>query len=198
MIVRLYSFAHWLRDRMPFLWKLTERMNAMLFRLRYARRLERVEPEAVRMAAPYQMLRIADVPAEEIVAFFHSQPEDLYRRFTPHGFELADVAALQRNASFLAYVLKRDGRIVGYFFLRSYFNGTCYFGRMVDSKCMNQGIGTLMNRISFFLSEALHLDSYQTIADDNIASIRSCSKAYRLQPVSVIANGDTLYRNCKL
>ena len=133
-----------------------------------------------------------------MVAFFHSQPVSIYRRFTPHGFELPDVTALQRNASFLAYVLKRDGNIVGYFFLRSYFNGSCYFGRMVDYQYMSQGIGTLMNKVSFFISESLHMQSYQTIAADNIASIKSCEKAYRLQPISKIANGDTLYKNCKL
>ncbi len=150
------------------------------------------------MAEPYKMQRIADIPAAELVNFFHRQPDDLYRWFTPHGFEADDVIALQRNASFLAYVLKQDELIVGYFFLRSYYNGTCYFGRMVDHAHKNQGIGTLINRLSFFISESMHMDSYQTIATDNIASIKSCARAYRLHPIGTTTNGDTLYRNCRL
>lgn len=198
MISRLYTFAHRLRDCMPFVWQLIERANALLFRLRYSNRLESVEQEAFRMAAPFKMERIADIPTGELVAFFHSQPDDLYRWFTPHGFEDDDVAELQRNKSFLAYVLKRDNQIVGYFFLRSYFTGVCYFGRMVDSRYKHQGIGTLINKVSFYMAEALRMESYQTIAKDNIASIKSCSKAYQLEPVSITDNGDTLYRNCKL
>lgn len=194
----LYTFAHWLRDSMPLSWRLIEHANAGLFGLRYSRRLEQIEQEASRMVAPYEMKRIADIPTQELVGFFHSQPTDLYRWFTPHGFEAADVANLQHNASFLAYVLKRDDQIVGYFFLRGYCNGTCYFGRLVDSHFVNQGIGTLINKVSFFLSESLHLESYQTISSDNIASIKSCTRAYRLQPVRTTLNGDVLYKNCRL
>lgn len=194
----LYRFAHWLRDILPWLWQIIERANSALFMLRYSRRLSSAETEAKKMAAPYQMERIADIPTAALVDFFNRQPDDLYRWFTPHGFKPDDVVALQRNRSFLAYVLKQDDQIVGYFFLRSYCIGTCYFGRMVDYAHKNQGIGTLINRLSFFISESLHMDSYQTIASDNIASIKSCERAYRLQPISKTANGDTLYRNCKL
>lgn len=193
-----YTVAHWLRDKLPFLWVLIERVNGRVFRVRYARRLEGIEQEAVKMAAPYEMVPIADIPTEELVAFFHQQPKDLYKWFTPHGFEAADIARLQRNASFLAYVLKDGHQIAGYFFLRCYFIGECYFGRIVDHQFVGQGIGTLMNKVSFYISESLHIDSYQTIAKGNIASIRSCTKVYRLQPVRTIANGDILYKNVKL
>jgi hypothetical protein len=193
-----YTFAHWLRDHFPFHWKLIERINGRLFRLRYTRRLKCIVPEAYRMALPYEMISIADIPTEELVAFFHRQPKELYRWFTPHGFEAKDVEQLQRNASFLAYVLKQNNQIVGYFFLRCYFNEECYFGRLVDFQHTSSGIGTLINKVSFFISESLHMQSFQTIAKGNIASIKSCAKAYRLQPVRTIANGDILYKNVKL
>ena len=169
-----YTIAHWVRDKMPIVWVLIERSNAILFRMRYARHLKQIEPEAFQMAKPYEMIPIATIPTEELVAFFHRQPEDLYRWFTPHGFGYPDVARLQQNASFMAYVLKRDNKIVGYFFLRCYFNGECYFGRLVDYPYMRQGIGTLMNQVSFYIAESLHMESFQTIANGNIASIKSC------------------------
>lgn len=193
-----YIVAHWLRDHLPFVWKVAEFANATLFRLCYAHRLRQIEPTAMQMATPFEMVPIADVPTDQLVAFFQKQPKELYRWFTPHGFETDDIKALQKNPSFLGYVFKQDGKIVSYFFLRCYCNGECYFGRLVDSPYMRQGIGTLMNQISFYISESLQLDSYQTIANGNIASIRSCAKAYRLKPVRSIANGDILYKNCKL
>jgi len=150
------------------------------------------------MALPYEMISIADIPTEELVAFFHRQPKELYRWFTPHGFEAKDVEQLQRNASFLAYVLKQNNQIVGYFFLRCYFNEECYFGRLVDFQHTSSGIGTLINKVSFFISESLHMQSFQTIAKGNIASIKSCERAYRLQPIKTLANGDILYKNVKL
>ena len=183
---------------MPALWRYTERCNARSFYRRYAHRLAPIEQEAYRMAAPYQMQRITDIPAEELASFFHAQPEDIYEWFTPHGFETRDIITLQHNPSFLAYVLRQDEQIVAYFFLRCFCNGTCYFGRMVDYRYRNRGIGSLINRISFYMSKALRLKSYQTISSSNIASIKSCSSAYRLEPLGTTANGDTLYRNYPL
>lgn len=193
-----YKIAHQLRDHTPWLWNRIEHANATLFLHRYKDRLATVETEAIKMAEPFEMVRISDIPADELAAFFHGQPEDLYYWFTPHGFDSTDIAQLQKNASFLAYALRHEGQIVGYFFLRCYFNGQCYFGRLVDCQHTKQGIGTLMNKVSFYISESLHLESYQTISKSNIASIKSCTKAYRLQPVKTIANGDILYKNCKL
>ena len=198
MATKGYTFAHWLRNKQPWLWGLIERINGGLFRMQYAHLLKQTEVEAFRMAAPYELISIANIPTEELVAFFHRQPEELYRWFTPHGFEATDVARLQRNASFLGYVLKQDKQIVGYFFLRSYFNGECYFGRLVDYQYTSRGIGTLINKVSFYIAETLHMQSYQTIAKGNIASIKSCERAYRLQPVKTLTNGDILYKNVKL
>jgi len=197
-MVTSYAIAHLLRDRMPFCWKQIERTNAVVFRCCYARKLKQVEQEAFEMALPFIMERISDLPTMDLVEFFHAQPAETYRWFTPHGFSEEDVAKLQNNKSFLGYVLKRDGKIVGYFFLRSYFNGSCYFGRLVDHQSINQGVGTLINKLSFFISESLHMRSYQTIAGNNIASIKSCAKAYRLRPIGITATGDTLYQNCRL
>ena len=193
-----YNVAHWLRDKLPFLWVIVEDANSILFRVRYGGWVEHVESEAFKMTAPYKMIPIAQIPTKELVAFFHRQPEDLYRCFTPHGFEDKDISHLQKNASFLAYVLKHDDEIVAYFFLRCYFNGECYFGRLVNYQHARQGIGTLINKVSFYMSESLHMNSFQTISSDNIASIKSCSRAYRLQPIRTITNGYILYRNCKL
>ena len=193
-----YAVAHWVRDSMPFLWNMVEHTNATLFNIRYAHLLNTIEQEAVRMAEPYEMVSIAQLPTDQLVDFFRQQPADLYHWFTPHGFEEADIVRLQKNASFLAYVLKKNGVIVGYFFIRCFNNGECYFGRLVDYRYMRQGIGTLMNKVSFYISESLHMESFQTIAKGNIASIKSCTHAYRLQPIRTIANGDILYKNCKL
>jgi len=183
---------------MPFVWKSTERCNAWWFHYRYACRHKQIEQEAFQMAVPYRMERITNIPAEELVAFFQAQPDDIYRWFTPHGFESHDIISLQHNPSFLAYVLKQEEQIVAYFFLRCFCNGTCYFGRMVDYRHRNHGIGKLINRVSFYMSEAMHLKSYQTISNNNIASIKSCTGAYRLQPIGTASNGDILYKNSKL
>ena len=195
MPISTYSIAHWLRDSMPFIWNGIERYNAYAFRIRFDGQLQQIESNAIRMAAPYQMQRISDIPADELAAFFHSQQDDLYRWFTPHGFESRDIITLQNNPSFLAYVLKQEEQIVAYFFLRCFCNGTCYFGRMVDYRHRNQGIGKLSSKLSFYISESMHLISYQTTSQDNIASLKSSSTAYRLVPIGTTSNGDILYRN---
>ena len=39
----LYEIAHTIRDRMPWLWQMTDRVNSMLFTLRYGQRVAQIE-----------------------------------------------------------------------------------------------------------------------------------------------------------
>ena len=70
---------------------------------------------------------------------------------------------------FLGYILEGGDTIVGYFFLRSFFWGKCFRGRMVDIDWRGKGIGTLMNRVSRckVIKEMDNNDMYIEVVNDN-------------------------------
>lgn len=194
----LYRLTHYIRDHQPWIWQLLESTNSMLFHIRYRRAVCQAIHDVQKIAAPYRMVAISEMPTDELVSFFARQPEEAFRWFRPHGFDAQSIRQLQRNRAFLAFVLKEQNNIVGYFFLRCSAGGSCYLGRMVDHQHYGQGIATLMNRISIQMSEAIHLKSYQTISPDNLSSLGSTKRAYRLQLIETLPNGDHLYRNLPL
>lgn len=194
----LYRLTHYIRDHQPWIWQWLESINSMLFHVRYHRAVRQEICDGQMTAAPFRMLPISEVPTEELVAFFARQPEEAFRWFRPHGFDPQSIRQLQRNHAFLAFVLKEQHDIVGYFFLRCSAGGSCYLGRMVDYRHYGKGIATQMNRISIQMSEAIHLKSYQTISPENLSSLGSTKRAYRLQLIETLPNGDQLYRNLPL
>lgn len=194
----LYRLTHYIRDHQPWIWQLLESLNSMLFHIRYHYAVRRAIQTAQATTGSIQMKPIAEVPTETLVSFFAQQPEEAFRWFRPHGFDTQSIQRIQHNHAFLAFVLKEQNTIVGYFFLRCSATGSCYLGRMVDYQHYGQGIATLMNRISIQMSEALHLKSYQTISPENLSSLGSTKRAYRLQLIEILPNGDHLYRNLPL
>ena len=115
----LYALAHFLRDKTPWVWDLVNRINSFLFSIRYGQKLKQVEKLLnQRESGKLKIVRLSDVPTEEIVHFFEQQPEEAFRFFKPHGFTADAIRKLQRNKAFLGYVLleKESGHIAGYCF----------------------------------------------------------------------------------
>lgn len=182
----LYKIAHFLRDRMPWLWDLIDIVNSMLFHIRFGKRLESIEHGIcyegnLNLIFPeeYYVLPMRDVKTDELVGFFARQPDEAYRFFKPHGFDKKSIKKLQRNRSFLGYVLKdvANGKIVGYCFNRSFFHGKGFRGRMVDVGYRGKGLGTMMNRFLNKVGFGIGLRLFETVSKDNVASYRSVISA---------------------
>lgn len=186
----LYTIAHFIRDKIPWLWDILESLNSYMFSLRYGRLIKNfrfmTEHEG------YEILPISDISTEALSAFFMRQPIESYRFFKPHGFDTKTLKKLQCNKAFLGYVLldKSSKQIVGYCFNRAFVHGKAFRGRMVDINSRGHGIGTLMNlllnEVGFYLG--LHL--YETVNIENIASYRSAMAASEVRIIEKLENGD--------
>ena len=195
----LYSIAHFLKNKIPFLWDIIDLINSFFFSLRYGKRLAQVcgnlnlsreSKGGVRvLVAP-----MSDVPTAEMVLFFDNQPEEAYKYFRPHGFDAESIKKMQRNKSFIAYVFREEEsqKIVGYFFLRSFFMGTAYRGRMVDYGYQSKGLATLGNRLMNEIGFGIGLRIYETVSRKNIASYRSSIAASQMRVVKELGNDDVL------
>ena len=163
-----------------------------MFSLRYGRKIKKVSISCI--PDGYNLLKMRDVPTEKIVAFFEHQPEEAFRFFNPHKFDSKSIKRLQKNKSYLAYLLldKENEKIAGYCFNRCFFHGVGYRGRMVDIDYRRKGLGTAMNKILNDVGFGIGLRLFETVSKDNVASFRSALSASNVKVVKEM-EGNELY-----
>ena len=206
----LYAIAHFLRDKMPWLWDLVDIINSVLFKLRFGGKLRAVEAEVLKRYEAESGMRIvpmSEVKTDDLVAFFAAQPEEAFTFFKPHGFDGKALKKLQKNKSFLAFVLIDDNndsetsgtigtsgtsRIAVYCFVRSYFMGKGFRGRMVGMSHRGRGLGTLMNRLMNDVGFGIGLRLFETVNKRNVASYRSAMSASNVKVLEEMED-DELY-----
>lgn len=186
----LYILAHFLRDRLGWLWNLIERVNGAIFLLRYSRKLKALVLKDV--PEGYKLVTIRDVASKRIVEFFNHQPEEAFTFFRPHGFDAKSIKRLQKNRAFLGYVLidKSNGQIAGYCFNRCFFHGVGYRGRMVDVNYRGKGLGTAMNKILNEVGFGIGLRLFETVSKDNVASYKSALSASNVKVVKEMPHNE--------
>jgi hypothetical protein len=186
----LYKIAHLLRDKLSWLWNIIEWFNGVIFNVRYGKKLKAFSftttPDG------YDIAPINSIPASDLVAFFVHQPEDAYTYFRPHGFDEKSIKKLQKNKSFLAYVLKdvTNDRIAGYCFNRSFFHGKGFRGRMVDIDYRGKGLGTAMNKLLNEVGFGIGLRLFESVSKDNVASYRSALSASNVKVIEELPHNE--------
>lgn len=186
----LYAIAHFFRDKLSWVWNIIEKVNSMIFSLRYGKRLKKFSFSDI--PSGYELSPIKDVSTERLVAFFDHQPEEAFKFFNPHGFDEKSIKRLQRNKSFLAYVLldKANNNIAGYCFNRCFFHGQGFRGRMVDVDYRGKGLGTAMNKLLNEVGFDIGLRLFETVSKDNVASYRSALSASNVKVVKELPDNE--------
>lgn len=186
----LYEIAHFLRDKMPWLWDVVDIINSWLFDIRYGKKMS--DFKFATACDGYKIVEMRDVQTEKLVDFFSRQPEEAYTYFKPHGFDAETIKKLQRNNAFLAYILidKKNDAIAGYCFNRSFFNGKGFRGRMVDINYRGKGLGTIMNKLLNEVGFGIGLRLFETVSKDNIASYRSAISASNFRIVEELPHNE--------
>lgn len=191
----LYALAHFLRDHCPFIWDLVDVLNSFLFSLRYGNKLKEIKEVLKRVDSPYVILPLSECQVSDLAAFFDTQPQEAFAYFRPHGFDEKSLKKLQSYSAFLAYVIKDDEKIIGYFFMRSFFHGKTFIGRIVDYNFRGKGIAKIMNRITFEIAQLIGLRVFQTISTKNISSLMSAQAENELRVIKTLPNGDLYVEN---
>ena len=195
----LYKVAHFLKDQMPLLWDLVNKVNSMVFRIKYGIKLETIENDICRkeylkdlLVDGYYVVPIREVATGDLVDFFSCQPTEAFRFFKPHGFDSTSIKKLQKNRAFLGYVLKdvENGKIAGYCFNRSFFHGKGFRGRMVDVNYRGKGLGTMMNRLLNKVGFGIGLRLFETVSKDNVASYRSAISASSFRVIEELPHNE--------
>ena len=188
----LYAIAHFLRDKCPFIWDLIDIINSILFSLRYGSKMRQIPSILQQYEGDYKIILMSQYPTDKLVDFFSHQSEDTFRFFKPHGFDAISLKKLQRNKSFLAFLLidAESSDIAGYCFNRCFFHGKGFRGRMVDCNYRGKGLGTMMNKILNDVGFGRGLRLFETVSKDNIPSYRSAVSASNFRILKEFPNNE--------
>lgn len=186
----LYELAHFVKDKLGFLWDAVEWGNKTVFILQHKRGMKDI-PEILRKVSndtlTVRLTKENDVCG--LVTFFAEQPEEAFTFFKPHGFDEKSLNKVLRNRSFMTFVVTEDEKIVGYFFLRSFVNGKCFKGRMVDYRQRGKGIAKFMGIAINNIATHLGMRIYTTISPENYASLASTKAVNDIKIVKTLENG---------
>lgn len=185
-----YKIAHILKDKLSWLWNLIEWGNAIVFSLRYGKRIRKFSFTTIPQG--YILAPLKSTQTEKLVDFFKRQPVDAFTFFKPHGFDYKSIKRLQKNKSFLGYVLidEKSDKIAGYCFNRCFFHGQGFRGRMVDVDYRGKGLGTAMNRILNEVGFGIGLRLFESVSKDNVASYRSALSASKVRVVKELPHNE--------
>ena len=184
----LYQLSHYIKDKLPFIWNLVEFANEKLFLVRYGKRLKRVPEYLERHQGTYQIKEATLGDVQLLVAFFAKQPEDSYTYFRPHEFDEKTIRRLVRNRSQLMFLVYDDKDLIGYYFLRCFFMGKSFLGKMVDHNHQGKGVGKLMCQSAMDVATHLHMRMFETISKDNISSLYSTQKVLDTKIIEELDN----------
>lgn len=186
----LYEIAHIIKDKLGFVWDAIEKVNSSLFTLMHKTALKDV-PSILESVSneTFTVRETEEGDVSKLVEFFREQPQDAFTFFKPHGFDEKSMAKVLGNNAFMTFVVTENKDIVGYFFLRSFVNGKCFKGRMVDYRQRNRGIAKLMGIAINRIATHLGMRIYTTISPENYASLASTKAVNDIKIVKTLDNG---------
>ncbi len=172
MIARLLLF---IKHDLPWLWILVDWLNSRLYELLHRKRMSFQVDFAFSSFGldgfEFRPLVATDLQALE--ALLVRQGDERLRYFQPHGFDQASLKKMYRNPAFLMFGVFAENDVVGYFFLRCFWNRRCFVGRLIDQPCEGQGIGRVMNQIMYQIAWRSDFRCMTTVSKENQQVIRS-------------------------
>ncbi|HET6556570.1 MAG TPA: hypothetical protein VFG54_04605 [Prolixibacteraceae bacterium] len=160
---------------MPIIWQLIEWLNASFFQLFHANRFNKVVPfvlkEFVLNGYTFRQLKLIDLSL--LQKLICKQTPSRLDFFNPHGFSENALLKTFRNPSFLMMGVFAEQQLIGYFFLRCFWNRKCFVGRLIDESYEGKGIGRVMNSIMYQIGWRSGFRVLSTISKNNHMVVKS-------------------------
>lgn len=188
----LYELAHTIQSKLPFIWNGIEGVNSVLFLVKYGEKLKSITPILDSFYGEYTLSEVQEKDVFPLKEFFAAQPEQAFSYFKPHEFDEKSLRRLVRRKSQLMLVAKQDNQIVGYAFLRCFFNNKCFRGKIVDYRHRGKGIAVLLGKATTAISQSLGIRMFGTISKNNISSMASSEASNTIKIVEELPD-DYLY-----
>lgn len=185
----IYKISHFVQEKLPWAWNMVEWGNEAVFVLQHHKTLKELPVVLERYTDRFRVsiAGVKDVPA--LAEFFEQQPEDAFNFFKPHEFNEKTLFQLAKRKSFLMFIFKDGEVVVGYFFLRCFFIGKAFLGKMVDFRFQRKGIGKQMCCCAMDVATMLGMRLFETISKDNLASLYSTQNVLDVIVIEEMDNG---------
>jgi len=164
-----------IKHRLPILWRVIEQVNSLLFMILHNRRVmanAHASLDRYRLAG-FHFRPITSADSAIVSAFLSRQSAARMEFFKPHGFDLQSVTRKTKEPAFLMFGTFKGEAMVGYFFLRCFWNRKAFVGRAIDRDWAGQGIGCVMNQILYYTAWESRFRCLTTISKHNHSVIRS-------------------------
>ncbi len=165
----------YIKHNLPFIWQTIECLNAILFRILYSRKFYQsiiwAFNEFKLPGFEFRLLNSTD--SCKIIDLTDKQASGRLDYFKPHKFDLNTLKKLNANPAFFLMGAFEKGELVGYFFLRCFWNRKCFVGRLIDEPFEGKGIGRTMNTIMYSIAWKSNFRCLSTISKNNKAVMRS-------------------------
>lgn len=185
----IYEIAHIIKSKFTFLWNIAEQTNSLMFGVLHRNQLYRLNDILLNISSEY-IFRIANErDINKLINFFQEQPEDAFTFFKPHDFDYKSIKKIIKNKAFLTFIVTKDDKIVGYFFLRCFINGKCFRGKIVHKNWQGKGIAKLMGVAMTKVAEYLDLRMFGSISPENYASMASAKASNEIKVHKTLDNG---------
>lgn len=186
----LYEVAHIIKTKFGFIWNMIEWGNTAVFSLMKRKQMREV-PSVLSGCSDIYEIRVADeTDVEELVTFFANQPKEAFKFFKPHRFDAESVRRVVKNKAFMTFLVKEEGVIIGYFFLRCFVNGKAFRGKMVDKNHQGCGLAKLMGVAMTKVTSVLGVRMFGSISPENYASLASAKASNEIKIHKILDNGD--------
>lgn len=182
-----------IKHRFPGLWRGVERVNGIVVRLRYGDVNTKADA-VIAEAEGWSLVTEEDIPA--LSAFLLAIPEERKAHFDPHPFDIAGLRHIFRSGSFIMLIVREEGEIIGYHFLRLFATGTAFHGLTVAESHGGRGIGTRMWALGARIASALGMEMRATISEANLPSLASCRRGCDTRVLERLPGGYLLLK-CK-
>lgn len=173
-MVRLLVY---IKHHLAFIWSWVEWGNSFLFNLLYGKKLRKAIPDVLdKIDSEYQFRWLRKEEMSQLADFFTKQSDSAYEFFKPHGFDLKSLVSKNKDKSFIMIGAFSGNEMVGYCFLRCFFNKHVFRGKIVDIQYQGRGIAKMMGRLTTEICQLAGFRLFATISRNNVKSISS-SKA---------------------
>lgn len=183
-------FLIFIKHHLSFLWRIIEWVNGLLFSLFFKPRMEKILAEVFNefTSADFLFRKLKQADTESLYNLITSQPASDLTYFKPHSFDLKSLQSQVKKPSFLMMGAFEGNKIVGYFFLRFFFNRKCFVGRLINKDHRGKGIGLIMNKIMYETAWRMKFRCQSTISKNNAAVMKAHARNLNMVVIKELRN----------
>ena len=188
MIARILLF---IKHRIPWLWIGIDWLNARLYGILHQKNMAQKAERAFYQfkLAGFEFRPLVKFDLYDLKALLERQKSERLEYFRPHGFDYASLKKMHANPAFLMFGVFTGQRMIGYFFLRCFWNWKCFVGRLIDEPYEGKGVGHVMNEIMYNTAWWSGFRCFTSISRDNKWIMRAHAKNPHAKFISDLANG---------